>query len=261
MLTANDIVETLGAVGIVRGDRLLVHSSLRAIGPVDGGGDGLIDALLKTVGSEGTIMIPTFNYAVPEPYFDVASTPSRTGMLGELLRQRPNAARSLHPTHSIVVIGQNAAELAEDHLYGACALGSPVDKIARDGGKVLLLGVSHTSNTTIHVAEVQSGIHKPAAWDGAAPTARVRDRAGTIHETTLDTSNSCSFAFNAVDLPMRQRHMIRDMSFGQAVSCTMKAQDLIDTTVSLVTESPTILACTRAECVRCQRQREYYAEP
>ena len=183
MFTRTDMCTKLRSLGLGRGDRLLVHSSFRSLGPVDGGPDALLDALLETVGAEGTVAVPTFNYEIPTPWYDPLQTPSRTGVLPEVLRSRPGARRSLHPTHSIAAIGACAEAYTAGHLDGgACTVGSPVDRIAQAGGYVMLLGVSHTSNTTIHVGEAHAGIRKFPAWDGPAPLARVRMPDGAIRE-------------------------------------------------------------------------------
>jgi len=158
--TKLDITSGLRSAGVREGDSLVVHSSLRAIGPIDGGAEAVIDALLDAVGRDGTVAMPTFNYSRPAvSIYDARETPGRTGMLTELFRKRPNALRSDHPSHSMAAIGQRAAEYLADHpKHGAFGLGSPLDRIAAAGGHVLLIGVSHLSNSTIHVGETHAGV-------------------------------------------------------------------------------------------------------
>jgi len=119
MLERGMMLQKLQEIGIVHGDVLLVHSSLRAIGPVDGRADGLLNALCEAVGTDGTVVMPTFNYETPQPFFDPNATPSRTGMLCERLRQRTNAVRSLHPTHSDLPMIATAKGLAFHDLIRA----------------------------------------------------------------------------------------------------------------------------------------------
>src|SRR6185503_18170860 len=113
---------------------LVVHSSLRAIGPVEGGADGILDALLEVVGPDGTLAMPAFNYSRPrpEPYFDPAVTAGRTGTLPEVFRKRTGVLRSQHPTHSVVACGRRAAEFLADHdKVQTLGVGSPLDRIAQ----------------------------------------------------------------------------------------------------------------------------------
>src|SRR5688500_9160065 len=160
MLTRRHVVENLRGLGVGEGDHLLVHSSLRAVGAIDGGADALLDGLLDAVGPNGTLAMPAFNYSRPEvlPHFDPASTPGRTGALSEIFRARPGTLRSLHPSHSVVASGERAAEFLADHMSRrSVGVDSPIDRLAQAGGVVLLLGVTHMSNTTVHVGEEHAG--------------------------------------------------------------------------------------------------------
>ena len=258
MLTQAQIVSALQAVGVAAGDRLLVHSSMRALGPVVDGATTVLAALLEVLGPAGLLVMPTFHYQIPEPCYDPGQTPSRTGVLTQQLWQHPLARRSLHPTHSVAAIGYDAAAFTDRHLGSACGVGSPLDRLAQAGGKVLLLGVTHTSNTTIHVGEAHAGLRKFPAWTGPAPVARVRLPDGQLLETTLDTSSSCSAAFNALDLPLRRRGAIRDFRLGLAPCMLLNGLDIIAATVALTRAEPSILTYTRPDCRRCQDQQAYY---
>ena len=55
----SDIVDALRSVGLQRGDSVMVHTSLGKIGYVCGGAQVVIEALIESVGEEGTIMIVT----------------------------------------------------------------------------------------------------------------------------------------------------------------------------------------------------------
>ncbi len=204
MLKRKDMVERFRDLGIKSGDHVLVHSSLHSVGPIDGGADALLDALLETVGRAGTIAAPTFS-GLPEPdgYFDPLESPSNVGVFTEVLRKRPDAFRSLHPTHSVAAIGERAEAFVRDHLKApAVGAGSPIDLIAQAGGYVMLLGVTHTANTTIHVGEDYGGMLKLGRVDNAQAF-KIRLTDGTFVENMQDSSNSCSAGFNVLELPLR----------------------------------------------------------
>jgi aminoglycoside 3-N-acetyltransferase len=259
MLTRPEIETTLRAAGLAAGDKLLVHSSLRRVGPIVGGADTMIDAMLAVLGAQGTLAMPAFCYTwpLPDPWFDPATTPGRTGMLTEVFRKRPGVKRSLHPTHSLCATGARADEFVADHLSGkALGPGSPIDRLAEAGGYVLLIGVTHTSNTTIHVGEEHAGVRKFVFGPDGPPVARVRLPDGRILSHKLDDSTSCAQGFDAIDPVLREKNLVTDLTLGNAPCMLMKGQALIDTAVQMIRRQPDALFCTREECARCQRGRE-----
>jgi aminoglycoside 3-N-acetyltransferase len=260
MLTRDRITTRLREAGIKPGDDVLVHSSLRAVGPIDGGADALIDGLLAAVGPGGTLVMPAFNYTrpLPQPHFDPRTTPGKTGALTEVFRKRPGVLRSLSPTHSVAAAGPRAAEFTDGHLdTQTFGLGSPIDKLASGGGWVLLVGVTHTSNSTIHVGETHAGVTKFAWNDGPLPSIGVKMPDGRVVEHAIDTTPSCSLAFNALDYPLRRNGEIIDLTLGAAPSHLMRGADVIARTVEIVRSDPSTLFCTRADCRPCRLGREH----
>src|SRR5690606_2437493 len=75
--TQESLVQDLHHAGIAAGDAVIVHSSMRSLGPVEGGADAVIDALLAAVGARGTVLMPVFSNPSPSGEFVVAETPSR----------------------------------------------------------------------------------------------------------------------------------------------------------------------------------------
>jgi len=253
------LVTGFRGIGLERGDGLIIHSSLRSLGYVDGGADTVLDALLEVIGPDGNLMLPTFNYTrpLPEPYYDPAVTPGRTGIIPETGRQRPGAVRSLHPTHSVAVVGPDAAELTRDHLVGrAFGTGSPIDRLAQTGGKVLLLGVGHVSNSMIHVAEEYAELPKASAYPEPLPSAKVLMPDSTERVHQLDTSCSCSASFGGAELALRRDGLIRDARFGSCLTQIVDSRALIECVVRMMAEQPDVLLCTRPECEPCIGTRE-----
>jgi aminoglycoside 3-N-acetyltransferase len=226
-------------IGLRRGDRVVVHSSLRAVG-LDA--EELIDELLAAVGTEGLVVLPTFTYDNERFTQD---TPGRTGALAEAFRRRPDAVRSLHPTYSVAAIGDGAADLLEGHeRVGATAVDSPLDRLAAAGGLVLLLGVGHTSNTTGHIGEFHANApYLDIPFDPAWPT------------HGYDRFPGCSRAFGALERPLRERGAVRDGKVGRALAQLMPGSAVIEGTVALLGDDPTALLCTDPACYRCSRAR------
>jgi len=259
-LTRGDIVRGLRDLGLAAGDSLIVHSSMRHLGPVEGGADTVIDAILEVIGAEGNLVLPTFNYVdpVPSPYYDPKETPGRTGILPEVGRKRPGAVRSLHPTHSVTVIGPDAERLTAGHLFQRVfGVGSPVDLLAQSGGKVLLLGIGQTSNSTIHVAEEHAGVPK-GPWPVGLPFVRIRRPDGTFLSHQLDTSCSCSASFEGAEYALRRDGEIRDARIG-GVCRLMLGRDVIRRVGEMIRAKPDILLCNWEHCLPCTTARRRLA--
>lgn len=249
-------------IGLEPGDSVIVHSSLRSLGHVEGGPDTVIDALLDAINPSGNLMLPTFNYTLlpSEPYYDPANTPCHTGIIPETARKRPEAIRSLSPTHSVTVIGPDAEELTRGHLQvRTFGIGSPLDRLAARGGKVLLLGVGHTSCSMIHVAEEHAGIPK-GSWYDELPVMKVRLPDGTIVTHRRDTSPSCSAAFGGAEWTLRQHGEIRDLRVNSCLMQLMHGADIIRRICAAIWEKPDILLCTWLGCKPCREARQALRE-
>lgn len=181
--TVESLAEQFAACGLAAGQTVLVHSAMSKIGWVNGGPEAVIQALLRVLGPEGTLMMPAHtssrtdparwqNPPVPPewvpiiratmPVFDPATTPTREmGVIAELFRTWPGARRSSHPIDSFAAWGPNAAYLTADHqLEDMFGESSPLGKLYALDGHVLLLGVGHGNNTSLHLAETR------AHWPG-----------------------------------------------------------------------------------------------
>ena len=232
VVTRSDIVAGLRALGVREGDLLQVHSSLSSLGYVVGGAETVVDALLEAVGPTGTVMVSTFNHG-RVAIFDPVSTPSFNGAITEALRLRPQAVRSLHPTHPYAAIGPLAKELTDGHL-GVITWGpdSPLGKLARRGGWVLLLGVGMNRNTAVHVGEVMARV--PCIGYGQLPC-QIRMPDGTVQAVNGDLwrNGPCRVEWDPVEERMREQGMIRDGRIGDAAVMLMKAQDAVQTAYEL----------------------------
>ncbi|NSW54378.1 MAG: AAC(3) family N-acetyltransferase [Armatimonadetes bacterium] len=159
-----EIMRGLRQAGIVSGDIVLVHSSLASLGFVPGGAETVIDALVQSVSPGGTVLFPTFTGSRElsrdnPPVFRPHETPCWTGLIPETARRRPDAVRSLGPTHSVCAIGTRAQWLTTGHEKCAtpCGRESPFHKLQQVYGKVLFIGVDLSCCTLFHHVEELAG--------------------------------------------------------------------------------------------------------
>lgn len=233
-VTEPDIVSALRALGLIPGDLVQVHSSLSAFGHVAGGADTVVDALLETVGPAGTVMMPTFNHGAAE-LFDVRATPSVNGAITEALRKRPEAHRSVHPTHPLAAIGPLAEVLTRDHLgAGTFGLQSPLGKLAAMGGKILLLGVGMNVNTMAHIGETLYGV---TCFIEGWPR-RIMDEAGDVVRATglYWRDGQCRVEWAPLEQALRDDNQIADGRIGNAAMHLMRGADVLTATVRLCQE-------------------------
>jgi len=165
--TRSSLASDLAAIGLAAGDAVLVHAALRRVGPIVGGPDVIVDALVDVLGPDGTILgycdwqladevrdDPAMREHIPafDPHRSRATR--ENGFWPELLRTTPGARRSANPGASMAALGGRAdwftADHAMDYGYGRQ---SPLGKLVEAGGKVLMLGAPLDAMTLLHHAE------------------------------------------------------------------------------------------------------------
>lgn len=249
-LTKRSLADSFRRLGIRPGARLVVHSSLRSIGTVEGGAETVLDALLECIGKDGLLMAPAFTYN--NIIYDPEATPGRTGVLAEVLRTRRGAVRSLHPTHSVAAIGEGAAQYCErHHEVPGLGIDSPMDKVAKAGGGVLLLGVGHTSNSTVHVGESYARVpYLDIPFNPGWPS-RISIAGALQREVNITEHPGCSRAFGVIEASLRRRGAIRDGLIGKGLAQWMTGRDVISAAVNLLRRNAGALLCSDPDCYRC----------
>lgn len=176
LCTRDSLAAELRALGLRPGDTVLAHTSLSALGWVNGGAETVVLALLDCLGDDGTLVVPAQsgdnsdpaqwgNPPVPAawwpairetmPAYDPRTTRTRgVGVVPETVRTWPGAVRSAHPQTSFAAVGPRADDLMDGHALD-CRLGehSPLARLEQAGARVLLLGAGFDSCTAFHLAE------------------------------------------------------------------------------------------------------------
>lgn len=179
ILTKDDLIKQFRECGLSEGQTIFVHASLSSLGFVVGGAETLIRSLLEIVGEEGTLMMPSqtwknldpstgVHWEEPEewwpiirenwPAYNKEITPAiGMGVVAEMFRKWPGAKRTDHPARSIAAIGKYAEYITKEHdLSNIFGENSPVDKLYKLDGFILLIGVGYEKNTSLHLAETRA---------------------------------------------------------------------------------------------------------
>ncbi len=172
-----DLERLLNNLGVTAGDTLILHTSLKSFGYLIGGAAMLIDTVLNCIGPEGTLVMPSQSVNNMNPKFwqyppvpqdwhdDIRETmlpydPQRTpvddalGAVVAYFYRYPNVHRSAHPLYSFCAYGRDAEKIVENHpLDYGLGTESPLQKLYDAGAKILMLGTTFETNTSLHLAE------------------------------------------------------------------------------------------------------------
>lgn len=274
MVTETQIVDGLRALGLNGSSSVLVHASLRSFGEVSGGAAAVCRALTRVCGTVLMVAGTWDRTGVPAPpglsrphnaqlaaeswsEFDqalaaaVPFTPDLPvdgwlGRIAETMRRETDHVRGTHPTFAFLATGTHAHRLIAaqrmDHPLG------PVEELAALDGDVLLLGVDHTSNTTIHLAEQRLGRSCFYRYAKAAP--------GVWME--LPNISGESHRFDDIEPVLRP--VTTERLIGACRARRIAVADVLTHTTRLIEADPAALLCPDETC-RCgaalrQRQAE-----
>ena len=240
MHTLISLQDNLRAMGIAPADTVLLHSSMKKIGPVEGGADTVLDALQDYL-TPGLLVLPALNWELVNQrprIYDVLRTPSIVGILPELFRKRPDVHRSLNPTHSVCAYGADARDFVQGGDADGTPLGlhSPWRKLLERNAWILMVGCDLTSCTFIHGVEewceVPHRLTAPMAFDMVLPDGSRRTVHSRAHEGTP------SFSFWKVQAGLEQAGLLRILPFGDAPTMVLRARDLFCFVAGALSQNP-----------------------
>lgn len=246
-MTPGELTSQLVVLGIRPGGVLLVHTSFRAVRPVEGGPLGLIGALSDALGPDGTLVMPTMTAG--DAPFDPRSTPtSGMGITAELFWRQPGVLRSTHPGGSFAAQGPLAERIcAPQPLSPPHGPDSPVGRVHDAGGQVLLLGVSHSENTTLHLAESIAGVPYSVSHFCILESDVV---------VAIDEPDHCSRRFRFADDWLREKGLQREGKVGNADARLADSRDIVSVAVERLRSDPLVFLCPASErCLDCDVAR------
>ncbi len=245
-----EVTQQLRTLGVREGGVLLVHTSFRAVGPVEDGPLGLIAALRTAVGPSGTLVMPTMTDG--ESVFDPRATPTTDmGITAESFWRQPGVLRSTHPAGSFAAVGPHAERIcAPQPLEPPHGHDSPVGRVYDLGGQVLLLGVTHGESTTLHLAEALAGV----PYSVAAPCVVEED--GVVGSVMIAEPNHCCRGFVIADEWLRAGDLQREGPVGNAHARLAQSRDLVAQATAHLAEDLLLFLCAPgADCDECPTAR------
>jgi aminoglycoside 3-N-acetyltransferase len=263
MLTFRDFLSAFRKLDLGQSP-VIAHASLSAFGVVKGGADTMVGAMLAAF---HRVIMPTFTYRTmitPEVgpsdngitygtgreankmatfYRPEMPADSLIGIVPETLRQHPKVKRSMHPIYSFSGVNAERALQAQSLAdpFG------PIRILTEEQGWVLLMGVDHTANTSIHYGEQVAGRKQFIRW---ALTPQ-----GIIE---CPRWPGCSYGFNQIS-PMLVS-VTRETAVGKGTIQAIPLVGLVNAVNQMITADPLALLCNDFNCERCNSIRKSHQE-
>ena len=248
MLNKTKLAHSFRALGVEAGDTLLVHSSYKSLGGVDGGPQTVIDAFLEILGEEGTLLMPTFNFDFCKGAdWDVKETPSQMGYMTNLARLDPRAKRVFHPIYSFAVIGKYADDFAKINDKSSYGANSAFAKLRELDGKIMVIGLSYNDSMTFfhHIEEMEGVDYRYLKTF----TGQITDWEGNTYEDSYqmlvrNLEMGVQTMVDPMGALMEKAGIIKSKKIGEADVKLMKANEVYEFTVREMKRDPHLLYYT-----------------
>jgi aminoglycoside 3-N-acetyltransferase len=260
LLTKNDLIKDLHALGLKSGDMLHLKVSMRAIGQIDGGAKTLLDALLDVVGEKGTLVSDAFITAYPLPleeqYKNIIAddfTPSYAGAFANEMVKHPNMYRSQHPIQKYAAIGHDAERLCMNHTpeSGGYDL---LHEMAKEHAKNLTIGGKVAGVGTTHVAIDLLGFKRKQMNKGI----NYRDQQGEVKLAKVNWNGGCAAGFpKFIPYYFEKGAVIGDGKIGEARGLLTSMEGTLQIELDMMKENPTFFFCDDKACYSCQMTWEH----
>ena len=223
MYTKEELKEQLSQMGIKSTDTVMIHTSMKEIGQVEGGPDGVLDVFCEYL-KDGLFLVPTHTWlevTQDNPVFDVRTAVPNIGLIPRTAAFRKDGIRSLHPTHSLWAKGAEA----EDYVHYEEMADSPAtpgccwDRLADRHGKILLIGVKNNKNTFIHSVDERAKLPDRISPDSFEVT--ITDHQGNVikkamHYHKCSKTDDISIYYGNFEKPMVELGVQTFGKFGDA---------------------------------------------
>ena len=233
-LNPKTLIQNFLELGVKPGGVLLVHTSFSKIKPIEGGPLGLISALRSALGSDGTLVMPSMSYDDDHPFDKTKSPCPEMGIVADTFWRLPGVLRSDN-NHAFAAVGRLAEKIVAPHPMDVPhGLASPVGRVYEMDGQVLLLGVDHGSNTTIHLCENLAGVR----YRRAKYITVLKDGQPTRFD--YREIDHCCQNFALVDGWLDEKQNQRHGRIGNGETRLMRSRDIVNVVTSHLKQDETI---------------------
>jgi len=244
MYSKEDIKNHLRALGVNPRGTLLLHSSVKSVGEVEGRADGLLDAFVEYM-EDGLLVLPTHSWeyiSSRNKLFDVNESPSCVGLLTELFRKRPGVIRSWHPTHSTAALGRDASAFTEnDTCDTPCSRKSPWGRLLDRNAQILFLGTGIKCNTYLHAVEEWENV--PDRIADRCQRLKVKTPNGDIIDAPLRRhKNSVSENYGKMEPVFLKHKAAVTGKIGDAFCYLCDAAKIYEITAELLSKNPRLFS-------------------
>jgi aminoglycoside N3'-acetyltransferase len=249
-----EVAGQLRALGVEEGGVLLVHTSFRAVRPIEGGPAGLIEALHAALGGEGTLVMPSWSGDDDTPFDPrTGAAAEDLGAVADAFWRLPGVLRSAH-AQAFAAAGPKAAWIVSDPLPLPPHIpASPVGRVHEAGGQVLLLAVGHDADTTIHLAEVLAR----APYGIPQHVTVLRD--GRPARIDYVENDCCCARFALVDEWLRARGLQAEGPVGHGRAKLARSRSIVDVTMEHLARDPLVFLHSPGTCAECDVSRRLTA--
>jgi aminoglycoside N3'-acetyltransferase len=245
----DELTRQLLALGVEPGAVLLVHTAFSKVSPVEDGPHGLIAALRNAVGPAGTLVMPSMSDDDESPFDARATRCLGMGVVAESFWKVPGVLRSDSP-HAFAAAGPKAAAITAPHpLEVPHGLDSPVGRVYELDGQVLLLGVGHDADTTVHLAETMAGVRY------RLPKYATILRDGQPLRVRYDEIDHCCENFTLVDEWLDAEGRQRRGIVGHAEARLARSRDIVEVATARLRENETVFLHPPGVDVECDEAR------
>jgi aminoglycoside 3-N-acetyltransferase len=216
---------------------------------VEGGPRGLIKAIEAAIGPQGTLVMPSMSDDDDRPFDPGKTSCLAMGTVAETFWKLPGVLRSDSP-HAFAAIGPRAAEITAAHpLDVPHGLNSPIGRVYELGGQVLLLGVGHDANTTVHLAENLAGVRY------RLPKHLTILRAGQPVRYQYQEIDHCCQMFNLMGRWLEAEGRQRRGAVGNTEARLARSRDIVDTALARLGKNETVFLHSLGVDSECDEAR------
>ncbi len=260
--TKNDLIKLFDELGLSTGVDVMVYSSMKSLGYVVNGSLDVIDGILDIIGvRQGTLLMPSHtrqltdpsgwnNPSIPKeyvqkvkqymlPYNKKLSAVTGRGIIPSTFLSYPGINRSDHPLNSVAALGKRSEYYTESHDFDEPeGQESPIGKLYKNHGKVLLLGVGFKRCTAVHLAEYIANVDYLLTDNPVVLFGKVN---GVNKFARIKKYPGSSEYFDKITPELRRKDLLREIHFRSGTMTLFSLKPVVNCIISNLECDPEFL--------------------